>query len=204
MIGGDILEGHNNRPIQGSVYDYAAYIPCYERGNSVRAVKKDGETALIEKSIKSVIAELLRESSISIKSIRKNFSQYTGMTNLMPIPLSLGRVLIPVKVRKTIGVNDGSYAYIDLLQIDDVFEDGSTKVKLKSGSTIDCMEVVKTIRERMKKGKVIEEKFTSRMMGEYGFKEGLSEISTEYEKAATKGDITMLAYEIIRLRDRMR
>jgi hypothetical protein len=40
-------------------------------------------------------------------------------------------------------------------------------------------------------------------MRDYGFKEGLADVYSEYDKAVTKGDITMLAYEIMKLRSRM-
>lgn len=203
MKGGDNLNIDNKASPQGSFSDFAAYIPCYEGGNSVKAIKKDGQTILINKSIKPVLTGLMKENSIDIKYIRKNFCQYIGRTNIMPIPLRLGTVLIPVKVRKTIAINDGCYGYIDLSYIDDVAEDKNTVIRLKCGSIIGCLETVKTVRDRMTKGKLIQEKFAARMMGECGFKEGLMDICSEYDKAATKGDITMLAYEIMKLRNKM-
>jgi hypothetical protein len=39
----------------------------------------------------------------------------------------------------------------------------------------------------------------SRLLGGSGLKECISEINGEYDKAATKGDITLLAYEIMKL-----
>ena len=87
--------------------------------------------------------------------------------------------------------------------IKDMVDDKNTIIKLKCGNIINCLESVKTVRYRMKKGKLIEEKFASRMMGECEFKEGLSDIYSEYDKAATKRDITMLAYEIMKLRNKI-
>lgn len=183
---------------------FIAYIPCYEEGNSVRAIDRDARAVLINKSIKAVIAGLLKESNINIKFLRKNFNQYIGSINLMPIPLKLGTVLIPVKMRKTIGVNDGAYGYLDLSHIAEVGEDEGTFIKLKCGTSINCLETVKTVKDRMHKGKLMEEKYTSHVLAGYSFKEGLTNISSEYDRAATKGDITMLAYEIMKLRNEIK
>lgn len=182
---------------------FAAYIPCYEEGNSVKAIKKDGETLLIEKGIKQVITGLLKESSISIKFLRKNFGQFIGRTNLIPLPLSLGTVFIPVKVRKSIGATDGAYGYMDLSQMEGVLKEECTVIKLCCGIKVECLESVKTIRDRMKEGRLIGEKFASLMLGECGLKEGINTVRSEYERAATRGDITMLAYEIMKLRCRL-
>lgn len=187
----------------GSVSDFAAYIPCYESGNSVMAIKKDGQTVLISKSIKSIINKLLKDSSINIQFLKKNFKAYIGGTNLMPLPLGLGTILIPAKVRKTTEINDGSFAYIDMSLIKDISGDKNTIITLKCGNIINCLETVKTLRQRMKKGKLIEEKYASRMLGECSLQQGLADIHFEYDKAATKGDITMLAYEIMKLRNKM-
>jgi len=127
---------------------FAAYIPCYENGNCVRAIKKNGQAVIIYRCIKSVISMLLKESGLDLYSLRKNFSGCIGARNLMPVPLRLDTVLIPFKVRKTIGVNDGSFAYIDLLSL----------------------------------------------------KESMRGTVSEFDSAATRGDIAMLAYEIIKLR----
>ena len=166
-------------------------------------IKKDGQTILINKSINSIRNKLLKESSINISYLKKNFGEYIAGTMFMPLPLGLGTVLIAVKVRKTISSNDGCYAYVDLSYIKDVIEDKNAIIELKCGNIINSLETVKTVRGRMKTGKLIEEKFASRMMRECALKGGLGDIYSEYDKAATKGDITMLAYEIMKLRNKI-
>jgi bifunctional DNA-binding transcriptional regulator/antitoxin component of YhaV-PrlF toxin-antitoxin module len=157
--GGNILNVDTGASLMSSVSGFAAYIQCYEGGNSVMAIKKDGQTILINKSIKSIINKLFKESGINLQFLKKNSKEYIGGTNLIPIPLGLGTVLIPVKVRKTIGINDGSFAYVDISTIKEISEDKNAIIRLKCGSIINCPETVKTIKNRMKTAKFIEEKF---------------------------------------------
>lgn len=183
--------------------EYAAYIPCYKDGNAVTAIKKDGGTSIIERGIKSLIRNLLKENSLDIHSIRKNFSDSIGRRNIIPVPLGLDTVLIPVKVRKAIAANDGSFAYIDLSYIKGITGDKNSIIGLTCGPEISCLESVKTVKQRVKMGDVVMKGFTSRMMGEFSIREGISQISSEYGRAATKEDIILLAYEIMKLRNRM-
>lgn len=180
--------------------DYAAYIPCYAGGNAVMAVRKDGQTITINMGIKYLLGKLLKRSSLDIGCIRENYSKCVNRSNLIPIPLSLETVLIPIRVRKSIGSNDGSYAYIDSSNIEAVVGLGNAVIKLKCGFEINCIEPVSNVKKKINMGEIIREKFTSSTLGEAYLKEGISEISQEYSKAATKGDIALLTYEIIQLR----
>lgn len=47
---------------------------------------------------------------------------------------------------------------------------------------------------------MVREKFASSVYGEYNLKEGISLISSEYTRPVTKGDLCLLAYEIMKLR----
>lgn len=135
-----------------------------------------------------------------MKSLRKNFYYDVGGTNIMPIPLRLGTLLVPVNVRKPIGRNDGSYGYIDLSSIEDAAAGNGTVIKLKCGLAINSLETLRTIRYRIKSGILFEEKFAERMMWDKCLKDGLGDIGCEYDMAATRRDITLLAYEIMKLR----
>lgn len=183
-----------------SLSGYDAYIPVYENGNSVKAVRKDGVTVGFGMSIKSMIKALLKESSMDVRLLRQNYSGSIGRMNLMPIPLGLDRVLIPVKVRKVIGKNDGVYGYIDLFSIEESSGDEMPVIRLKCGFEIHCLEKIRTVRNRIKLGNVIMDKFASYMMGRLNLKDDITAVSSEYSSPATKEDITLLAYEIMRLR----
>lgn len=185
------------------IFGYAAYIPCYEGGNAVRAVTKDAQIKIFDKSMKSLVRNLLRESSVDTGWLRENMLDASGKIKIMPIPISLDTVLVPVKMRKALCQNDGSYGYVDLSQIKEVLGDKDAVVILKSGFEISCTESAKAVKNRMWLSDSIREKFVYRMMGDNSLKEGIKRIGQEYGEAATKGDIVILAYEILKLVDRM-
>jgi bifunctional DNA-binding transcriptional regulator/antitoxin component of YhaV-PrlF toxin-antitoxin module len=148
----------------------------------------------MNKSIKSVINAILRERILDIRTLRKSLSGPEGRLNLLPLPIGLGRVLIPVKVRKTIGANDGAFAYVNLYSIDKVSGDKNAVITLKSGREINCLESVRTIRKRMKLSAVIGDRFTLCVTGEReraDFK--------DYDKPATKSDIMVLTNAMLKL-----
>lgn len=184
-----------------SLVDYAAYIPCYDNGNSVIFIKKDGEKAILNRSIKSVMDRIFRENSHIIQYVKRNMPPgFTGM-RLVPVPISIEYVLIPVKMRKTIGKNDGCYGYVNIYSIKGVQEVKMTIITLSSGTEISCLDSPKTVTQRISRAKQLSEMFSAQMLGEYKLKEGTEKVFSEYSQAATKGDITMLAYEIMKLRE---
>jgi len=180
--------------------EYAAYIPCYNDGNSVLAVMSNGSTAIIKRSIRSQLNILPKEHNIDIRSLRKNFSVSIGRFNLIPIPLSLDTILIPVKIRKVIAVNDGRHAYIVLSHIKQVTGGQYAVIKLYSGYEINSIESLRNVKNKIRLGNLVREKFASSVLGDYSLKEGISAIGAEYTKPATKGDLCMLAYEMMKLR----
>jgi hypothetical protein len=184
-----------------NISDCAAYIPCYNNGNVVQAVTKDGQTVMVEKSIKSLLKNLLRRNGQDYSLLKKSISGCTGKDKCIPVPLSIDTVLIPAKVRKAIGTNDGAFAYVDLYSIESLYGDKNSTIRLRCGRDINTLESEKTIRSRMKAGAAIMEWFSSRLLGDGSLKDCISGIKGEYDKAATKGDITLLAYEIMKLRN---
>ncbi len=166
------------------------------------AVKKSGQTVMLEKSIKSVVRMLLRESSMDINAFRKNFSGHSGKLCLIPIPLSLETVLMPLKVRKTIGKNDGAYAYVDVSSIKDVSGSRKSIVTLFCGMEIACIESEKSVRRRMQIANLVKMEYALRIKGEVGLKDDMSRIIAEYGKIANVVDIVTLILDILKISKR--
>lgn len=181
------------------MWDYAAYIPYYEDGNSVMAVKKDGHTVMLDKGIKSVIRTLLKDSSMDINAFRQNFSGSVGSQKLIPIPLSLDTVLIPLKVRKTIARNDGSYAYVDMSSIKEITGDSTSVITLSCGFAINCIENVRAVKRRVKVGNMVKMEYALKLRGEIGLKEDMSRVIAEYGKVADFADIILLILDIFKI-----
>jgi hypothetical protein len=181
--------------------DCAAYIPCYHGGNAVEAVKKDGESIIVDRSIKSLMRSILKENSIDIHSLRKNYANIINRSNLIPIPLGLNSVLIPVKVRKTIGVNDGSYGYIDLSSIKDLSNGEGTAIHLSCGIDINSLETARTIEKRMRMARLVGDRYASHALRMENLKEGAGDVYSEYQGAVTRADFILLIYEVMKLKN---
>jgi len=182
-----------------TLLNYAAYIPCYDGGNSVIAVKKDGQTITLNKSIKSVMRMLIKESSLDINAFRQNFSGLAGKSNLIPIPLSLDIVLIPLKVRKAIGKNDGCYAYVDMSCIKHVSGHKPSVAMLSCGMELKCLESAKSVKQRINVANMVKIEYALKLRGDINLKEDMSRIIKEYGKVANMTDIMMLVLDIFKL-----
>lgn len=180
--------------------EYDAYIPCYNNGNCVLAVLSDGTSSIIQRSIKAQLDMLLKEHNIDRHSLRKNLYDSTVKPNIIPIPINLDIVLLPVKVRKAISKNDGSYAYISLSRIKQVRGERNAAISLVSGYEINSIETSKSVNRKIFLGNKARERFALNVLGSYNLSEGMSGVGFEYTRPATKGDLFMLAYEIMKLR----
>lgn len=120
--------------------EYEAYIPCYNEGNAVLAVKSNGEEIIINRGIRTVLKILLKENNIDMEAVKENFSHSDRKNILMPVPLGVDNILIPAKVRKSLSANDGAFAYVDLCSIKKVSGGNNAVISLKSGKEIQCIE----------------------------------------------------------------
>jgi hypothetical protein len=183
--------------------EYAVYIPCYDNGNAVKAVLKDGSMIVIGKSIKSVIKNIQRKNNIDIGLIKKNFGEYIGRKNIIPIPIDIENILIPVKVRKAVAVNDGSFAYVNLTSIENVLGDKKASIVLSCGKTLDVLESSRTVLTRIEMGRIVRDKFASVILGENSIKDAFQEVAVEYNKPATRGDIALIARELMLIKSKL-
>lgn len=180
-------------------FEFEAYIPVYDNGNVVDAITTDGKDVRINKSIKSLINSLMRKNSIDMRLLRKNLSEYTERKIFIPIPISSGIVLVPVKVRRTVITNDGAYAYINLNSAKKLSGERNCIIALNCGRKITSLESEKTIRARMKSAAVIMDGFSSMLLCGGDLNERMSGPDNIMGKPLTKGDVYLIAYQIIKL-----
>lgn len=183
--------------------DYAALIPCYENGNAVKAISMNGEITIINKSIKSVIKSIQRTNNIDPVCLRQNYGKYVGRKNNIPLPINFENILIPIKSRKTIGINDGSFGYVNLLAISEVYECKGAVIKLSCNMTIESLESKKAVTRRIELAQLIRERFMATVLRGSSIKEAVIDVTNEYEKPATKGDIAILARELMFIKSKI-
>lgn len=181
----------------------AAYIPFYKDGNCVKVIMDNGEVSIIEKGIRSVLKNIMEESHLDIGSIRNNFAKYTGRKIILPVPVDVENILIPVKIRKPLSTNDGSFAYFNILSVKEVQGDRNAAITLSCNMTVETLESKKLILRKMDLGYLMRDRLEIDIFGEDSVKSAFCEIAVEYSKPATKGDIAVIARELLYIRNRL-
>ncbi len=102
----------------------AALIPFYDTNgqNSTKVLLKDGTIEYATCNIKSYIYTMLYKLHLDPKAIKHWTLEVTGSKLNTPIIIDEHLIFIPVKLRKSIGKQDGCFGYINNLaitQIDD-------------------------------------------------------------------------------------
>lgn len=179
--------------------------PKYEGhyGNVTEIITGDGEKCIIYKTLKTILRIICRYYGLDLKTIRTKYGSIVNQKNIVPLPLSHDLVLLPFKMRKPIFIKDGSYGYVNIFYIEDIYEEGnSTKIRLSSGQKITCLNTLKTANDHLNKGKVIinDNAFKTR----YNVSPRNYYFYEEFDSPATKGDIAILQKEIVEIKERLK
>src|SRR5690554_6273273 len=86
-----------------------AVLPLYKEGNSTKIITNKQNEEYIYKSIKTFITLLARYFMIDLSSSRQYYGKIIGSTNIVPLPFDKDNIFVPLKVRKAISKNDGSF-----------------------------------------------------------------------------------------------
>ena len=121
-----------------------------------------------------------------------------AIKNLVPISFNRDNIFVPIKVRKPLFKNDGSFVYVNIKYIKKVSKlKNKTIIYLSNNHTIECLNSIETVNKHIKNGYVVEklwkEKQSSTFVSEYNFYK-------EYNLPATKGDIALLREEILKIK----
>lgn len=111
----------------------AAIIPCYNTaGDSTTVFATDGSVTCLSSRVRAVIQRLAKSRAIDLATLRSQIRTLTERTNLEPLPLAPGLVLVPVKVRRPRIAGDATTGYINFHAINTV----STSTKKPYQTTI--------------------------------------------------------------------
>ncbi len=182
-----------------------ALIPIYKKdfGNATEIIVEDGTSHIMTKTLKSILRLICRYYGVDLNSTRTKYGKIIDQKNIIPLPLCYNIVLIPIKMRKSICLKDGSYGYVNYFSIEDIIQkDEETYIKLRNENMIKCLCSLKTAKDHFNNGKIIvnDESFTSQFnatRNSYYFYE-------EYNSPATKGDIAGLKKDIVEIKETLR
>jgi hypothetical protein len=93
----------------------AAIVPCYSTtGDTTTIFSTDGSATILTSQVRAVIQRLAKSQAVDLAALRAKIRSITDRTNLEPLPLAPGLVLVPVKVRRPRIPGDSTTGYINL------------------------------------------------------------------------------------------
>ena len=177
-----------------------AFLPVYlsMKGNCTLLYTNRGGQYELESTIRTILNQLSQYYLIDLRAIRKHYSNILNIKNLVPIPFNEENIFVPIKVRKPLCKNDGSFGYVNIKYIKKVsIKKGKALIYLKNDDIIECLSSVETVNKHIKNGKIVKKLYQQNQRGnivkEY-------DLYKEYDKPATKADIALLINEILKMR----
>lgn len=174
-----------------------AVLPLYidMEGNSTKVITKKQNEEYIYKSIKTFIALLAKYFMIDINSSRQYYGKIIGSTNIVPLPFNKDNIFVPLKVRKPISKNDGSFGYFNIRFIKEIIEkNNKVYISLEMENCIEILQGIESARRNLRNAYIVRQAYYKRngvtVMEEQGF-------YGELNKPATKGDIAALRNELM-------
>ncbi|MDK2799525.1 MAG: hypothetical protein PWP27_1907 [Clostridiales bacterium] len=182
-----------------------AILPAYEMnvGNVTKIINKEGREYVEKKKVKTILAKLANMYAIDLTSLRRKYSPLIHQRNVIPIPICKNMVLIPFKMRKPIGENDGSLGYIALEDIKTIHKINGSKyieVITVNNQQIRCMVSYATACKHMKNAQIVKQHYLNMQLKTPSL-QSLNDVYLEYDKPATRADIALLASQVMELRN---
>ncbi|SCG81897.1 hypothetical protein DW1_0277 [Proteiniborus sp. DW1] len=175
--------------------EIVAFLPFYIEGNSTKVITNKQNEEYIYKSIKTFITLLSKYFMVDLNSSRQYYGKIIGSTNIVPLPFNKDNIFVPLKVRKAISKNDGSFGYFNIGFIKDIIEKNKkVYVLLKKGDCIEVLQGIETAKKNLRNGYIVKQAYFKRV-GVNIMEE--QEIYGELNKPATKGDIVALRNELL-------
>ena len=100
----------------------AALVPFYDDGggNATRIYTVSGEVMDDRRTMRWAIRKVARVFAADLEVLRKNYGNYLSLSQGVPLPFSDKLVLVPLKLRRVIGENDGAVGYVNVLAAEKV------------------------------------------------------------------------------------
>lgn len=186
-------------------YDIRAFIPIYfkDSGEMTKVITAEGEKHVMPITIRTFRSNLCRFYSIDYCSFRRKYGQIIGSTNCVPLAISSNKVFLQLKVRTPMFRNDSAMAYVDLYSIERLEKQKDKKgtdVILKDGYKLEILYSLATVKKHMNNANLVLEHYRKEK-GMIEYPEMLEKLYSNLNKPATKGDIVLLASEILSIKN---
>lgn len=184
----------------------AAVVPKYEEGGGdmVEVITCDGVAAIYPHTVRWAIKRMALYYGIDLDAVKKHYKQMLNIKYNLPVPLAVDMILMPVKVRKPVVSGDSATGFINILQIDDVYEEqGKAYIKFRSGQGMLVLQSINTVRAHIKEANMVRHDFLRCYVERRERNSLWHEIREQYDMPATKGDIAIIADRLMMLMNRL-
>ncbi len=176
-----------------------AILPVYIKdiGNCTRIYVKDDEIVL-EKTIRSVIANLCRFYHLDLKASNKSYGDLLTIKKNIPIPFAYDFVLIPIKTRRPIAKHDGAYGFVNMDSIKNISTsktNNNSLIYISNNRAIEAYSKLCTIKKNVNNGKIVK-----RLIKRNDLLKEVNNLYVAEDSLATKKDIAMVYREIMEIK----
>ena len=134
-------------------------------GNATRIYTRSGQVLEDDRSPRWVLKVLARHFGADLEALRTVYGRYLGCTYGVPVPLTEGLVLVPLRMRRVIGENDGANGYVNIMGVKGVKpltlnnEGQRSCVVLEGDIKLPCLLKHTTADKKIRLGKLAYERY---------------------------------------------
>jgi len=175
-------------------------------GEVTRIIVPEGQDQILSMTMRSFRNNLCRFYSIDYYSLRRKYGQIIGSVNCVPLPISSTKVFIQLKVRTPRFRNDSAMGYLDMVsiaQLREARDNRKTEIVLKDGRKLEVLCSMATVKKHIKNARLVLEHYRNEK-GLTAYPEVLERLYSNLDKPATKGDIVILAREILTIKNSLK
>ncbi|NLI60466.1 MAG: hypothetical protein GX375_03440 [Clostridiales bacterium] len=171
-------------------------LPIYDDdgGNYTKLIFENDSPIIIKKRTNTILVRLAAFFQKDIRLIRAQAREVTGRRNMNPLPITQDIILVPFKVRKPIGKDDGAVGYFYHRAIENIIEEKeSVGIVLRDGQEYDILDTYPTAKHHIACAHQIYYHLLQRDLRSFNPYGLCQECAGVYNQPATKADFVTLS-----------
>lgn len=171
-------------------------VPIYngDGGNYTKLIFQNNPPIIVEKRIHTALGRFVAFFQKDIRLIRDQAREITGQRSMNPLPINPDIILVPFRMRKPIGKDDGAIGYFFNSAIDDVIEDDEgVRIALRDGQEIHVLDTYLTAKHHIGYAHQIHYNLLKYDVGMVNTHNVCRECIGVYDQPATKKDFVVLS-----------
>ncbi len=177
-------------------------LPVYgENGeNGSLVLLKDTPPLQDKRKVKSVLSEVAALYQKDFSLIRQSTIELTGQKNMNPVPITPQLILMPFKMRRPIGKDDGTVGYLSECVVDSFQgSEKGTSLTLKDGTSLVVLDSLATVQRRIRTSGELSRRLMHSSFDQVQPSCMVTELIETYNLPATKGDLFIIFQRLVDL-----